>query len=144
MVDRLDFVPSVRKLLKAQKPSTKVRPPTLGVLGSCAASFMDLLVEASAQKCEGEGRNQLTGEHVLAAITSLHFPAMLEPVRAKHEQVQKAVADRKRQWGGKPPGLVMTGQEQVALMESLRREAVEAVRQRRLSGQGSQPDVAPS
>jgi histone H3/H4 len=144
MVDRLDFVPPVKKLLKTQKSTTRVRPPTLSVLASCAASFMDLLVEAAAQKCVDEGRNQLTSQYVLAAITNLHFTAMLDPVRAKHEQVQKAVADRKRKWGEKPTGLVMTGPEQVALMERLRREAVEEVRKRRLSRQGSQSDNAPS
>jgi hypothetical protein len=125
----LNFVPSIKKLLKEKCPDVKPRPPTIGVLALCARSFLDLLVDRTAVVCEELGRNQMEGKHVLTAVDALRLESIRQELAAKEKQISAAYAERKRMFGHHPIS-DRTPEENLKLMEQLRKEALDALRKR--------------
>jgi hypothetical protein len=130
----LNFTPSVKKLLKKKVPSVKPKPATIGVLALCVRAFMDQLVEKSAVVCDELGKNQMSGKHVLTALEGLGFQKFLGEMETKDKQIVADNAERKRMFSRHPIS-DRTPEENQKLMEQLRKEALEAVRQRKANPQ---------
>jgi hypothetical protein len=82
----------------------------------------------------------MEGKHVLTALEGLQFSRLLPDASAKDRQILAANAERKR-LRGHHPASARTEEENIQLMEQLRKDALAALRQRSLSRHSSTSDL---
>ena len=128
-----NFVPGVRKLIKGKHPGVKVKPPTVGVLAQCVEEFLKLIIQSSAQICEDQQRNTMTGAHVTSALEQMGFSSLVAPVKEKQEKVTESITIRKEEWNKKKTNN-LTAEEEIEAMKRLRAEAIAKVRARKKEG----------
>jgi len=124
-IDSNLFVSSIKNTLKAKYPNTRIKQPVLEVLSECSLKFAQLITSASAKVCDENNTHLMTCTHVNKAIKEMgygHMVPKLTEVASKLESDQKAASQEKNL---KKKKCTLSQEEQIALFNKLRREAID-------------------
>lgn len=120
----VNFENPIKKILKQQCPNIRIKKSALTALAMCAKSFGKTFVRASAMACDKHG-TLMNSDDVISALNTLGYTTLVEPTKERAKELKKAQSEKP-----KPKPIDLSFDEQVALLDKLRKESIEELKRR--------------